>query len=139
VPSLKPIARLPARVPQLLRIAVLELAAAKLGPALGLLDDLGRRVLLGLGVDGDEHLLDAAQVRDGVFGEAACQEGTCCVAPGEEVVAAAWAVGGGRARDIVDGAVDGEVDGLGWVAAVVGLELCVGEVDVTALRVGCVS
>jgi hypothetical protein len=78
-------------------------------------------------------LLDAAQVGDRVFGEAARQEGARRVPPREEVVAPAGAVGGGRARDVVDGAVDREVDGLGRVAAVIGRELCIGEVNVAAL------
>lgn len=51
----------------------------------------------------------------------------------EEVVGPAGAVGRRRDGDVVDGAVDGDVDGLGLVRAVVGGELGVSEVDFALL------
>ena len=68
--------------------------------------------------------------------EAAGYKGAGGVAAGEEVVGSAWAVevwGGG---DVVDGAVEGEVDGDGGEGAVVEGEFGGGEGYGTALCVG---
>lgn len=51
------------------------------------------------------------------------------------MIAAAGAVGRGADGDVVDGAVEGEVDGFGGVGAVVGEELGVGEGDGAGLGV----
>jgi hypothetical protein len=78
------------------------------------------------GVDRDEHLLDAAEVGRRVFGEAAGEEGTRGIVACEEVVTATGPVGCGRDGNVVDCAVESEVDGAFGRGAVVGEELGVG-------------
>lgn len=43
------------------------------------------------------------------------------------MVATAGPVVASSGRDVVDSAVDGEIDWFGWVSAVKGFEVCVGE------------
>lgn len=74
-------------------------------------------------INGNEHLLYTCQVVREVFLKAASHEGACCVAAGEEVVVAAWAVHHVVCGDVEDGAVNGEVDREGGIAAVVESEL----------------
>lgn len=85
------------------------------------LEGLGRvqRVDLRI-VAGEVHLLDAAQVRRAVVGEAARHEAARRVHAGKHVVRAARSVRAPVGRHVVYGAVDREVDGLLRVAAVVG-------------------
>jgi hypothetical protein len=61
----------------------------------------------------------AAEIGRAVFGEAAGDEAACCVFAGEDVVAASGAVDAAAGGDVVDGAVEGEVDGSVGVGAVV--------------------
>lgn len=130
VPALQALDNLFARLLELLRMPVLELAGAQLLA-------VARFLLLGgalfrcerdlfLRVHGHVHLFYAAQIRDRVLGEAAGQKGARGVLSREEVVGAAGAVGGGRDGHVVDGAVEGEVDGLLGVGAVVEGEFGVG-------------
>lgn len=100
---------------------------------LRLFNDIGRGVGFELGVDGYKHCFHAAEVWDRVFGETASQKGARGVAAGEDVVGAAGPVSSGGGRDIVDCAVEREVDGFCGVAAVVKCEFSVGEVDLALL------
>ena len=93
------------------------------------------RVRLGV-VEGQVHLLDAAHVGGAVVGEAARDVGARGVAAGKVVVGASRAVDAAAGGDVVDGAVDGEVDGLGVVGAVVGGEFFESEVEGTFLLHG---
>jgi hypothetical protein len=82
----------------------------------------------------DVHLLDAAQVRHAVCVEAAGEKRARGVAAREEVIRAAGAVGQGADADVVDCAVEGKVDGLCGVGAIVGFEFFVGEGNGAVLR-----
>lgn len=134
MPALQPLLHPLPRLRQLLLPPLPHLLLAQLAPGLCLLDDFRGRVGLFFRVDGHEHELHAAQVRVRVFGEAAREEGARGVAAREEVVASAGAVGLRGGADVVDCAVEGEVDGELWVGAVVGGELHVGEVDLGFLQ-----
>lgn len=59
-------------------------------------------------VEGNEHVLDAAQIGHAVLGETVRHEGARGVGPGEEMVGAARAVVAGARGHVVDRAVDGE-------------------------------
>jgi hypothetical protein len=80
-------------------------------------------------VDGEEHLLDAAHVGRAVVGEAACDVGTSGIAAGEVLVRATRSVDAAAVGDIVDCVVDGEVEWLLGVAAVVRSELLGSEIE----------
>lgn len=133
MPMLQALLDLLPRTPQLRRMPILLLRGAQRLPRLGLGPVLVRRRVLGLGVDGHVHLLDAAQVRHRVVCETARQERARRVVAREEVVAPSRPVGGRRGGDVVDCAVEREVDGLCGVGAVVGEELGVCEVDFSLL------
>tara|TARA_R110002003_G_scaffold130_11_gene12228 strand:+ start:7924 stop:8271 length:348 start_codon:yes stop_codon:yes gene_type:complete len=79
-------------------------------------------------------LLHAAKVRGCVFLETTRQESARGVAAREEVVGATRAVGRRGDGDVVDGAIEGEVDWFLGVGAVVGGEFGVGEVDFALLE-----
>jgi hypothetical protein len=81
----------------------------------------------------DVRPLGAAQVGRRVLGEAARDEGARAVLAREDVVAAARPVDAAAGRDVVDGAIEGHVDGFVRVGAVVGEELGVGQGDGTLL------
>jgi hypothetical protein len=74
----------------------------------------------------DIHLLHAPQIRVSILVETAGDERTRGICAGEEVVGAVGAVVATPGRDVVDGAVDGEEDGEGFVGAVVMGEVGVG-------------
>ena len=137
MPALQARLHLFSRTLEFLRMSILEFAAGELLPVASLFHFRG--ALLGgergffFRVDGDEHLLYAAQIGDAVFGETAGEEGARGVFAGEEVVGATGSVGRGRDGDVVDCAVEGEVDGLGGVAAVVVGEFGVREGDLALL------
>ena len=144
MPVLQPIFDTLPCLPQLLRAPVLQIPLAH---RLSLLARtfLQRRVLRLLVIRGvgrrwflprlerHVHLLHAAQIGHRVGVEAARQERARGIAPGEEVVRAAGSVRRRADADVVNGAIDGEVDGLGRVGAVVGFELVVGEVNGSVL------
>lgn len=81
-----------------------------------------------------EHLLHTSQIRVPIFLKAVSDECAAGVFACEEVIAAAWSVVSSSGGDVVDGSVDGEVDGLGWVAAIVGFEVGVCECLRTGLE-----
>lgn len=74
-------------------------------------------------VNWHEHLLHTSQIRVSIFLKAVCDESTAGVFACEEVVAAARPVVSSSSGDVVDGSIDGEVYGLGWVGAIVGFEV----------------
>lgn len=86
-----------------------------------------------LRVDRHVDFLDAAHVGREIRVEAPADKGARGISAGEEVVRAAGAVRVSAGRDVVDGAVEGEVDWLFGVGAVVGQELFIREVDWAAL------
>lgn len=134
LPDLKILLMIPEEVLPMLHLrADLGLGLARLPLAPDLALAAAQLPVLLLVVDGDEHLLDAVQVRGQVLLEAARDEGAGGVAAREEVVAAAGPVHGAVGGDVEDGAVDGEVDGEGGVGAVVEGELLGGEVEGAAL------
>lgn len=99
---------------------------------------LGRsplRVVL-LVFDGEVHFLQTAQIGSQVFLEAAGDKGARGIAAGKDAVGASGAVHVAALGDVVDGAVDGEVDGFGFVGAIEGLELVEGVVCRASL-LGC--
>lgn len=132
---LQPFTHLLPRLSQLLRMPILQLRLRQhlltpgLLPSLIILDP----ALNLLGVNRHIHELYAAQIGRLVFPEAARDEGARGVAAGEEVVRTAGAVGLGGGGHVIDGAVEGEVDGLLRVRAVVGSELIVSEADAAVL------
>lgn len=65
------------------------------------------------------HVLHTAHVGRSVLSEAAGDETAGGINASEDVVRAAGAVDTRAGGDVVDGAVDGEVDGLGWVGTIV--------------------
>lgn len=77
-------------------------------------------------VDRDVRPLCAAQVRRGVFRKAASDESARGVLACEDVVASSRAIDAAASSDIVDRAVEREVDRLVRVASIVGEELGVG-------------
>jgi hypothetical protein len=79
--------------------------------------------------------LCAAQIRHRVLDEAPGDERARGILACEDVVAAAGAVDAAAGRDVVNGAVEREVDGLARVTAVVGEELGVGQGDGSLLGV----
>lgn len=78
-------------------------------------------------VDRDVCPLCAAQVGCGVFGKAASDESASGILACEDVVASTWSIDAAASGDIVDRAVECEVDRLVRVASVVGEELGVGQ------------
>ncbi len=80
-------------------------------------------------VDRNKHLLNAAQVGRQVLLEAAGHEGARGVAASKEVVRAAGAVEVAAGGDVVDAAVQADVDWFGGVGAVEGGELGVGQAN----------
>lgn len=107
-----------------LPLGLLELPGAHLGELGGGEVRVHLRV-----VEGQEHFLDAAHVGSAVVGEAARHVGARRVDAGKVLVRAARAVGPPVGRDVVDAAVDGQVDGLVLVLAVEAGELLGGQVD----------
>lgn len=104
--------------PVLQRVVQLPFSLLAL-PLAHLLELRGRKLLVDLGVlERQKHLLDAAHVGRAVLGEAACDVGARGVDAGKELVRAAGAVGAAVRGDVVNGAVDGNVDRLVLVRAV---------------------
>lgn len=75
----------------------------------------------------DEHLFHASQVWRDIRVEAVGDESPRRVGTRKEVVRASWAVEVAPVGDIVDGAINGQVDGELGVAAVVPPEVGVGQ------------
>lgn len=87
-------------------------------------------------VQRQEHVLYASHVGRAILSKAACDKSSSGVTACEVVVGASRAVDVAPEGDVEDGAVDGDVDGLGGVFAVVGSELLGGQVDGTLLLDG---
>lgn len=86
-------------------------------------------------IDRDVCPLCAAQVRCRVFSKAASDEAARGVLACEDVVASTGAIDAAASSDIVDSAVEREVDWLVRIAAVVGEKLGVGQGDGSLLFV----
>lgn len=80
-----------------------------------------------------EHTLHATHIGIDVGVKAGSNEGPRCVGAAKEGVRTAWAVEVGAFGDVVDCAVDGQVDGFGGIGAVVVAELGVCEGDWSGL------
>lgn len=91
------------------------------------------RVVL-LVVDGEVHFFQTAQIGSQVFLEAASDKGARGITAGKDAVGASGAVHVAALGDVIDGTVDGEIDGFGFVGAIVGLELVEGVVCRASLR-----
>ena len=135
MPALQPLHHLLLCNPLLLRLPVLQLPLGQRLPCLCFLNNNGIGIGLLLRINGDEHALYAAQIGNRVFDKTPRQEGARGVPASEEVVAAARPVGLRRRRDVVDSAVESEIDGFVWVGAVVLAELDVGEAYLSLLVV----
>lgn len=85
------------------------------------------RIVL-LVVDGEVHFFQSTQVGSQVLLEAATDKGARGIAAGKDAVGASGPVHVAALGDVVDGAIDGEIDGFGFVGAIKGLELVEGVV-----------
>lgn len=67
----------------------------------------------------EEHQFDATQIGRDVFSETACYEGTSAICAAEGCIRATRSIEAAAIRDIVDGAVDSEVERQSRVCAVI--------------------